>query len=179
MKKLMKNQYFCNMKNNKILVLSFLFLVLLSSFGVHKFYVSVTQIDYVPSKKRVEITSRIFIDDFNKVLEKKYNKKIYLGSNRQIEGATKLVESYLKEKIRVSINQKTYDLQFLGTEIDNDVLICYLKVSFSEKITTFGIENSVLTEMFREQQNLVHTNINDEKSSFLLTNSETTAFQEF
>ncbi|MVO08696.1 peptidase E [Flavobacterium sp. TP390] len=167
------------MKNNKILVLSFLFLVLLSSFGVHKFYVSVTQIDYVPSKKRVEITSRIFIDDFNKVLEKKYNKKIYLGSNRQIEGATKLVESYLKEKIRVSINQKTYDLQFLGTEIDNDVLICYLKVSFSEKITTFGIENSVLTEMFREQQNLVHTNINDEKSSFLLTNSETTAFQEF
>lgn len=179
MKKLKKNQYFCNMKNNKILVLSFLFLVLLSSFGMHKFYVSVTQIDYVPSKKRVEITSRIFIDDFNKVLEKKYNKKIYLGSNRQIEGATKLVESYLKEKIRVSINQKAYDLQFLGTEIDNDVLICYLKVSFSEKITTFGIENSVLTEMFREQQNLVHTNINNEKSSFLLTNSETTAFLEF
>ena len=167
------------MKNNKILVLSFLCLVLLSSFGMHKFYVSVTQIDYVPSKKRVEITSRIFIDDFNKVLEKKYNKKIYLGSNRQIEGATKLVESYLKEKIRVSINQKAYDLQFLGTEIDNDVLICYLKVSFSEKITTFGIENSVLTEMFREQQNLVHTNINNEKSSFLLTNSETTAFLEF
>ncbi len=179
MKKLKKNQYFYIMKNNKIVVLSFFLLVLLSSFGMHKFYVSVTQVDYVPSKKRVEITSRVFIDDFNKVLEKRYNKKIYLASNRQIEGATKLVESYLKEKIKVRINQKDYDLQFLGTEIDNDVLICYLKVSFSEKITTFGIENSVLTEMFREQQNLVHTNINNEKSSFLLTNSETTAFLEF
>ena len=37
--------------------------VLLSSFAWHKFYVSVTQIDFVPNKKRVEITSRIFIDD--------------------------------------------------------------------------------------------------------------------
>ena len=90
-----------------------------------------------------------------------------------------MVENYLKEKIRVIINKKPYDLQFLATEIDNDVLICYLKVSFSEKITTFGIENSVLTEMFKEQQNLVHTNINNDKSSFLFTDTEKTAFLEF
>ncbi|WP_130735348.1 DUF6702 family protein [Flavobacterium sp. J27] len=167
------------MKKNNVLILSLFLLCISSSFVLHKFYVSVTQVDYVKTKSRVEITSRLFIDDFNKVLEKKYNKKIYLASNRQIEGATKLVETYLKEKMKVRINQKTYDLQFLGTEIDNDVLICYLKVNFSEKITTFEIENSVLTEMFKEQQNLLHTNINDEKSSFLLTNSETTAFLEF
>ncbi|VXB11142.1 conserved hypothetical protein [Flavobacterium sp. 9AF] len=167
------------MKKRNIIVLSFFLLLVISSFQVHKFYVSVTQVDYVKSKSRVEITSRIFIDDFNKILEKKYNKKVYLASNRQIEDANKLVENYLKEKMKVKINQKTYDLKFLGTEIDNDVLICYLKVSFSEKITTFEIENSVLTEIFKEQQNLLHTNINDEKSSFLLTDSEPTAFLEF
>ena len=44
--------------------------VLLSSFAWHKFYVSVTQIDYVPNKKRIEITHRIFIDDLEKALEK-------------------------------------------------------------------------------------------------------------
>ncbi|NHN26446.1 peptidase E [Flavobacterium jejuense] len=167
------------MKNNiKITIILVLF-VLVSSFNFHKFYVSVTQVDYVKAKNRIEITSRIFIDDFNKVLEKKYNKKIYLASNREIKDADKLVESYLKEKMRVIINKKPYDLQFLATEIDNDVLICYLKVNFSEKITTFGIENSVLTEMFNEQQNLLHTNINNEKSSFLLTRSDNVAFLEF
>jgi len=168
------------MKNNiKIGVILFLFVFFSSFNSLHKFYVSVTQVDYVKTKNRIEITSRIFIDDFNKVLEKKYNKKIYLASNRQIEGAEKLVENYLKEKIKVMINKKPYDFQFLATEIDNDVLICYLKVNFSEKITTFEIENSVLTEMFKEQQNLLHTNINNEKSSFLLTNSDSTAFLEF
>ena len=49
------------MKKSLLLGFAILFL---SSFAVHKFYVSVTQVDYVPSKKRIEITSRIFIDDF-------------------------------------------------------------------------------------------------------------------
>ncbi|NJM80001.1 MAG: hypothetical protein HC854_10955 [Flavobacterium sp.] len=90
-----------------------------------------------------------------------------------------MVKSYLVEKIKIKINTKPVEIQFLDTEIDNDVLICYLKVSFSEKITTFEIENSVLTEMFSEQQNLLHTNINNDKSSFLLTRNEKTAFLEF
>lgn len=165
-------------KRIKALSIVLLFCVA-TSFTIHKFYVSVTQVDYVQNKHRVEITSRIFIDDFNLVLEKKFNKKIYLASNREIVGAKDLVKSYLKEKIKVSINNKPIETEFLGTEIDNDVLICYLKVSFSEKITTFGIENSVLTEMFNEQQNLLHTNINNDKSSFLLTSNEKTAFLEF
>lgn len=165
-------------KRTSIIYLTILFCVV-SSFTMHKFYVSVTQIDYVEKKNRVEITSRIFIDDFNKALEKRYNKKIHLGSNREISGAKDLVKEYLKEKMKVSINNKSVEMQFLGTEIDNDVLICYLKVGFSEKITTFGFENSVLTEMFSDQQNLLHTAINNEKSSYLLTNSERTAFLKF
>lgn len=157
----------------------FVLFCIMTSFTVHKFYVSVTQVDYVQNKGRVEITSRIFIDDFNVVLEKKFNKKIYLASNREISGAKDLVKTYLKEKIKVRINNKLIETESLGTEIDNDVLICYLKVSFSEKITTFEIENSVLTEMFSEQQNLLHTNINNDKRSFLLTRNEKTAFLEF
>lgn len=165
-------------KKIKIIPILVLF-CLVTSFAVHKFYVSVTQVDYVQNKGRVEITSRIFIDDFNVILEKKFNKKIYLASNREISGAKDLVKTYLKEKIKVRINNKPIETEFLGTEIDNDVLICYLKVSFSEKITTFEIENSVLTEMFSEQQNLLHTNINNDKRSFLLTRNEKTAFLEF
>lgn len=164
----------------KINIISLLFLFcIVTSFTMHKFYVSVTQIDYVAKKNRVEITSRIFIDDLNKVLEKKYNKKIHLASNREIPEAKDLVKKYLKDKMSVSINNKPVEMQFLSTEIDNDVLICYLKVSFSEKITTFGFENSILTEMFSDQQNLLHTDINNEKSSYLLTNSERTAFLKF
>ena len=80
--------------------------VLLSSFAWHKFYVSVTQIDFVPNKKRVEITSRIFIDDLEKALEKKFKKKFYITSTKEIENSEILIQEYLKEKIKISINKK-------------------------------------------------------------------------
>jgi hypothetical protein len=59
----------------------------------------------------------------------------------------------------------------LAKEIEGDLLIIYSKIAISKKINTFEIYNSLLTETFEEQQNIVHTNINSNKKSFLMTNS--------
>ena len=158
------------MKKQLLLLFAVLFL---SSFSAHKFYVSVTQIDYVPSKKRVEITSRIFIDDLEKGLTKKYNKKVNLTSTKELPEAEELIKSYLKEKIKISINKKPQNIEFLARELEGDVLILYTKIAISKKINTFEIYNSLLTEVYADQQNIVHTNINGNKNSFLFTNTET------
>lgn len=157
------------MKKQILLLFAVLFL---SSFAVHKFYVSVTQIDYVPSKKRIEITSRIFIDDLEKALAKKYNKKVNLTSTKELPEAEELIKSYLKEKIKISINKKPQNIEFLAREVEGDVLILYTKIAVSKKINTFEIYNSLLTELYADQQNIVHTNINSNKKSILLTNTE-------
>jgi hypothetical protein len=164
----------------KIKVIFFLgLLMVLSSFVIHKFYVSVTQIDFVPNKQRIEITSRIFIDDFEKALKKKYAKNVYLASKKEIPDADKLIQQYLEDKLQLTINNKPVKLQYLTKEVEDDVLICYLKVRYSEKITTFEIYNSVLTELFSEQKNIVHTDINSNKKSVLLTYSERSTLLEF
>ena len=159
---------------HKKLVISLVVLLSIGliSFSIHKFYVSVTQIDYVPSKKRVEITSRIFIDDLEKGLTKKYNKKINLTTTKELPEAEELIKSYLKEKIKVSINKKPQNIEFLAREVEGDVLILYTKIAVSKKINTFEIYNSLLTEVYADQQNIVHTNINSNKKSILLTNTE-------
>lgn len=157
------------MKKQLLLLFAVLFL---SSFSAHKFYVSVTQIDYVPSKKRVEITSRIFIDDLEKGLNKRFNKKVNLTSTKELPEAEELIKSYLKEKIKISINKKPQNIEFLAREVEGDVLILYTKIAISKKINTFEIYNSLLTEVYSDQQNIVHTNINSNKKSILLTNTE-------
>jgi len=178
-KKFPKKLYLCQMKNKyKILFLLAIF-TLVTSFAMHKFYVSVTQIDFVPKKNRVEITSRIFIDDFEKILKKKYNKSIFLATKKQIPEADKYVAQYLEEKIRVILNNKPIKLDYLAMEIEDDVLICYLRAPFSEKITNFEIFNSVFIELFPEQKNIVHTDINGNKKSVLLTYSEQSILLEF
>jgi hypothetical protein len=178
-KKFMKNQYLYQMKNKYKIVLLLTVFALLSSFAIHKFYVSVTQIDFVPKKQRIEITSRIFIDDFEKVLKNKYDRSFYLSTKKEIPEANAYIQKYLEEKIKLVVNNKPYKVTFITKEVEDDVLICYLKVQFSEKITTFEIYNSVLTEMFSEQKNIVHVDINGNKKSVLMTYSERSILLEF
>ena len=69
------------MKNQvRFLMLIVLFLSL-SGFAIHKFYVSIYQINYNQKKQTLEITSRIFIDDLNDAMKLEFNKKTTISDN--------------------------------------------------------------------------------------------------
>jgi hypothetical protein len=99
MKKLQKNNYFWQMKKIFRALLVLLFFVSLTSMALHKFYVSVNQIDFVPKKKALEISSRIFIDDLDAALEKKFKKKAYLATPKEASDSKELLQKYFDEKI--------------------------------------------------------------------------------
>jgi hypothetical protein len=163
------------MKSNFKIGIAIFCFVGFSSFVLHKFYVSVTQVDYLPAKKRIEITSRIFIDDLEKALTKKHKRKLNISASNELPEAEQWIVSYINEKIKISINNKPQKIEYLAKDIEGDVIIIYSKIANSKKINTFEIYNSLLTETFQDQQNIVHTNIKGNKKSFLMTNTE---FQE-
>jgi hypothetical protein len=151
-----------------IIVFSFL-----SAFTLHKFYVGVFQIDYFKEKKAVQITVRLFIDDLEKALYKKHNKHIYITTKDEIAEANTLIANYLSEKLKIKINNKSQSLQFLTKEQEDNIVICYLKIPFKDNIKDLEITNTVLSDIFKEQQNLVHLNLNSNKKTLLFTNTET------
>ena len=153
-----------------LLVLLFSFL---SAFTLHKFYVGVFQIDYFKEKKAVQITARLFIDDLEKALYKKHNKHIYITTKDEIAEANTLIANYLSEKLKIKINNKSQSLQFLTKEQEDNIVICYLKIPFKDNIKDLEITNTVLSDIFKEQQNLVHLNLNSNKKTLLFTNTET------
>lgn len=156
-----------------------LLLVMLCSFVVHKFYVGIYQVNYVAKKKEIQVTARLFVDDLEKALEAKHKKKIYLSTPKEIAETNGFIKSYLSEKMQIKINSSVKSLKFLGKETEDNVLICYLTTPVPEKINAIEIVNSVLTEIFPEQQNIVHININGNKKSLLLTDSEPEGSLEF
>lgn len=160
------------MKIKYIIGILLLCWIVCSSFTPHKYYVAVTQMDLMPQKKRIEITSRIFIDDFEKALTKKFKQKPNITTSNELPEAEEWIKQYITEKIKVSINKKPQRIEYLAKEIEGDVIIIYTKIAISKKINTFEIYNSLLTETFQEQQNIVHTNINGNKKSFLMTNTK-------
>jgi hypothetical protein len=147
------------------------FFMVLSSFTIHKFYVAIYQIDYVSDKKMLHITSRIFVDDLNDALTKKYKTKTFLGENQESQKDIDLMKKYISEHFFISINGKKKQINFANKEIDGNIIICYYNVKDVPKIKQIEIENQVLFEYQEEQQNIIHTNIQNIKKSFLFTSS--------
>ncbi len=159
-------------KLQKIIYIFILF-SLLTSFGLHKFYVAIYQINHDSKKKMIQVTARLFVDDVNDALEKKYHKKTFLGEEKEVPEDELLLKKYLSEKFQLKINGEKKAMNFLSKELENNVLICYLNIKDITKIKTLEIENSVITELYDEQQNIIQTNFNGEKQSLLLTSEKT------
>jgi hypothetical protein len=160
-------------------VILFISVFALSSAGVHKFYVAVFQLEYVPQKKVVQITSRIFIDDLEFALNKKYNKRLNIGSSKELAQANELLKQYLNDNIHIKINGKLKAIKLLGKETEDDVLICYYTVPADAKVKSVEMKNTVLFEAFTDQQNIIHTKVNGDKKSVLLTNDNPSGIVEF
>ncbi len=132
---------------------------------------AVYQVNYVPEKKMVQITSRIFVDDLNKALEKKYNKKLYLGTEKESPEELLLLKKYFLDKFSVKVNRQTKIVNFLSKELEGDILICYCNVKEIKKINSLEIFNSVLIDWNTEQQNITHITVLGDKKSILFTDS--------
>jgi hypothetical protein len=157
------------MKNKGFLLFLMVFSLAVSAFEMHKFYVSVTQINFAQNKKTIQITSRIFIDDLNNALEKKYKKKFYIGSTKESEEEIQLLKSYFSENFSMKVNTKSKPTVFLDKEIEDDVIIIYHVVRDVSKINSLDIKNTLLFDFLPEQQHIIHTQVLDKKQSALLT----------
>lgn len=145
----------------------------------HKYYTSVTQIEYVENKQSVQIITRIFIDDFENVLQERYDETLLLDSPEKETAAEMYIKKYLTAKMQISINKQPAKLVYVGKEYDAGVVKCYLEIEHVANIKTLEISNTVLFDLFEEQQNMIKTNINSKQKSFTLSKQHQNVLLEF
>ena len=160
----------------KLLLIPLLIIVFagLSSFGIHKFYMSIYQINFVPEKKMLQITTRIFTDDLNTALSKNFNQKTHISEENESENDLILMKKYLSEHFTIKVNGQPKNLTFLSKELDANVVICYFRINAIPKIKTLEIKNTALLDLNSDQQNIIQTTIYGKKESLLLTNNNFT-----
>ncbi|WP_349293777.1 DUF6702 family protein [Flavobacterium gelatinilyticum] len=151
-------------------VIGILFLSL-SAFAFHKFYVGVFQVEYASEKKMIQITSRIFIDDLNNGLEKKYHKKTFVGTERETSEDLDLLRKYLAENFTIKINGQVKAITFLSKETEGDVLVCYSRIKDVDKFKNIEISNTILVDWNSDQQNITHVSVFGTKKTVLFTQS--------
>ncbi len=159
----MKKSIIMNGKIKALVI--FLFIVLSGFTSIHKYYVSVTDVEYSGKSKALQITSRLFIDDFEKVLHERYENSIKIDNQNK---ADYYIASYYTKKFVVTVNKQPQKLKFIGKEIEDDMVVSYFEIENVPTINTLAITNKLLFDQFEGQQNITHIKINNTKKSFLL-----------
>lgn len=156
----------------KYLRLNILFLtfVILTSFTIsHKFYVSVTQLTYSSKDNSIQITSRIFIDDLEKVLVDRYGIDTYLATERQIPKAEDWINRYLSAKLNLTIDGAKVPMEYIGSKYEDDIIVCFLEVEGFDlsAVKRVEFENLLLFDTYDDQQNITHLEFGDIKKSYV------------
>tara|TARA_B100001245_G_C22875145_1_gene420828 strand:- start:1301 stop:1762 length:462 start_codon:yes stop_codon:yes gene_type:complete len=149
-------------------MLLFLFLLL------HPYHVSVTEIRYDEEVKSLQITERIFLDDLEEGLRAANNDEKFVIMEDSLQ-THEYLAAYFKENFEVGINGANSTYEYLGGEVEDDVIWCYIEVTDVAELESIQLTNKVLTETFDDQKNLVHFKIGGEKKSFILSQKEVKA----
>lgn len=135
---------------------------------LHPLHISVTEITWDEKEKELEIMLRIFTDDLELAVRSTKNDAELNLLNPLNTTTDKLAWEYLQPRIKLTADGKLQAVKYLGHETDEDVLIFYIQVQPVKKFTTIGITNSILTELYEDQANLVNMTVNDETKSLRL-----------
>lgn len=155
------------MRYLKVFILLLVF-PLVSATSAHKFYVSITKIEYVKEKNSIQIIAKIFTDDMEKALRQRYDRLIFLDSKKETTAAEEDLKRYILQKIKIKVNGKSVQLNYIGKEYDTDMVVAYMEVTDVKELKTIKIENKILMEIFPEQQNIIHLKTSKNRRSLIL-----------
>ena len=146
----------------KWLAIPFLAVVLIAAQppGFHPFHVSVIEVNHNVGDKTLEISCKIFTDDFEKVLTKNYKTKVDLINSPNKPAMDSLVKKYLFSHLSIQINGKPVSFSYVGFENESEAAYGYIEVSNIASVSKLEIAANVMYDMFDDQMNIVHATIN-------------------
>lgn len=164
----------------KILICSTLFLLLANHQNhaerVHPIYVSVLEVEHNQKENRLEISCKIFTNDFESMLKKNNSSvKIDLlgGMNQSI--MKQLVSDYIKKHVSLQVDGKMQSMQFLGYEQADESIQSYLEIDGVKAVKKITVNDNLLYEYKSEQMSIIHVTVNGVRKSTKLNNPEEVA----
>lgn len=165
------------MTSLKIIVLALV--MPLFSTVTHKYYVSVTHIEYIKSEKALQMITRIDVADLELTLRERYDKSITLSDAGEEASVNDYIKKYLETKLEIKVNTQDLKFDFVGKEYDNDQVLCYLEIKNVPSVKTLEIRNTVLIDKFPDQRNVLKIEINSKRFNLVCSKQDETQIINF
>lgn len=148
----------------------FLFLLLpLLSFTAHKYYLSLTQIEFNKEAQSVQIITNVFMDDIELAINKDFEIDLQLTTDKEPKNVDEYFKKYIINHLKIKVDNIDKIFNFIGKEYDGDIVYFYLEIENIKEVSTLEITNTILVKHFPDQQNLIKAKANGKNTSKMLT----------
>ncbi len=136
----------------------------------HEFHASVTQMQYNPAERAFEISIRVFTDDLERGLSAASGTKISLEKGKQ----DALMEKYVRSHFGyINAQKQPKPVRYVGYETEADAQWIYLEMPYSEPFSGGTMRQTILTELFDDQVNMVNIKYQNQKKTFVFRKNQT------
>ena len=147
--------------------------------ALHPFHVSTTEINYNATDKTLEVSCKIFTDDFESALKKQYHTKTDLSAVNMKTAMDTLVKKYIISHLQINADGKKAIMKYLGFEKENEAAYAYLEVDNISSVKKVEITNSILYDLYDDQLSIIHVIVGGNRKSTKLDYPATKASFEF
>lgn len=146
----------------------------------HPFFVSVIDVRHNAADKNVEVSVKAFTDDMENALRQNFpGAKIDLMRSKAGPIEDSLIQKYVRQKLRLTINGKTTSLQYVGYERQEESVWMYFEIGGIATMSNLQVNTNLLYEYKAEQINIIHARSGEEQKSYRLSNPETAVSMQF
>ena len=140
----------------------------------HDFYVSITSIRHNLEKENLFIRIKLFASDIEQSFLHEKENVLGIRENSKNEKVKKNLEKYIFSKFSIKINGKPIDISLIklvfetSKRIEEDLFICEFEAFDISNINSIKVSNSILTERFDSQTNIVFIIANGKRETLNL-----------
>ena len=155
------------MKSKLILFISLSFFSLFAS--AHKSFISIANMEYNETEKKIEVSLKLTAHDFEHILEKKYGKQIHIENVKTGSNVDQFIIAYINKHFRVASESEKTKLIYIGKEVTiKDELFFYFTLKNVKNPSKIVVNNTFLFEIFEQQQNIIHYKLKGKTKSLTL-----------
>jgi hypothetical protein len=140
--------------------------------GRHPIYVSVVEIEHNAKENSLELSCKLFIDDFEKTLRLDYKAPVDLLHPKDKAAMDKLVSDYVQKHLQVTADGKKLTLKYLGYERLDEGIFSYFEVANVNAPKNIQIFNNLLYSYHEQQMGFMHVTVNGTRKSAKLNNPD-------
>lgn len=131
----------------------------------HPFHVSVIEINHNGADQTLEISCKLFTDDFESVLSRNYQVKADLINPSNPATMDSVVKKYLFSHLSLKVEGKPVAFNYIGFENEKEAAYGYIEVENVATVRKLDVETTIMYDQFEDQVNIIHAIVKGERKS--------------